>query len=96
MEGKAFGRITRGERCRGQRHAVSISLVPEIRMFSVERACGIRMKMDRSRKIHVCAEMNLPNEIHSPTFSKTFSISEMDLLHAYTSRDYTPYASSSN
>lgn len=34
MGGKAFGRITRGERCRGQRHAVSISLVPEIRMFS--------------------------------------------------------------
>lgn len=26
MGGKAFGRITRGERCRGQRHAVSISL----------------------------------------------------------------------
>jgi len=38
MEGKAFGRITRGERCRGQRHAVSISLVAEIRMSSVERA----------------------------------------------------------
>lgn len=61
MEGKAFGRITRGERCRGQRHAVSISLVPEIRMSSVERARAQEWKWIGRGKSR-CAETNLPNE----------------------------------
>lgn len=52
MGGKAFGRITRGERCRGQRHAVSISLVPEIRMFSPRARAG--MKMDRREVENSC------------------------------------------